>query len=192
MVLKALICIKSIMGLSWFDETSVEQNLNIFFFPKLMCAIFPRWCTKPMDPSYTAQKLLLYLGNIILNPQSFRNKSWKSTNGGNDQGDVHRCTSLYMLSGSSSHVTCVLVVRHMIGSRPIKLQFVTEVQQAYLLHITWVVLSQSNFTICNWGITSVFVAHVTWLVLWPIKLHSLLPKYNNVLHCITYNQGPIS
>ena len=32
-----------------------------------------------------------------------------------------RCTSLFMLPGPSSHVTCVFVALHMIGSRPIKL-----------------------------------------------------------------------
>ena len=47
--------------------------------------------------------------------------SAKSTNAGNDQDDVHRCTSLFMLPGPSSHVTCVFVARHVIGSRPIKL-----------------------------------------------------------------------
>ena len=58
---------------------------------------------------------------ILSNPRLFCTQCWKSTNAGNDQGDVHRCTSLFMLPGPSSHVTCVFVARHMICSRPIKL-----------------------------------------------------------------------
>ena len=50
-----------------------------------------------------------------------RTQCWKSTNAGNDQGDVHRCTSLFMLPCQSSHVKCVFVARHMVSSRPIKL-----------------------------------------------------------------------
>ena len=82
-------------------------------------------------------EVLLLPSNIITTDYSLFNKqtnkkqfprtrgcfvhSAKSTNAGNDQGDVHRCTSLFMLPGPSSHVTCVFVARHMIGSRPMKL-----------------------------------------------------------------------
>ena len=52
------------------------------------------------------------------NPRVFRTQCWKATNTGNDRGDVHRCTSLFP---TPSHVTCVFVARHVIGSRPIKL-----------------------------------------------------------------------
>ena len=48
--------------------------------------------------------------------------SAKSTNAGNDQGDVHPVyITFHVTRRVASHVTCVFVARHMIGSRPIKL-----------------------------------------------------------------------
>ena len=48
--------------------------------------------------------------------------SAKSTNAGNDQGDVHPVyITFHVTRRVASHLTCVFVVRHMIGSRPIKL-----------------------------------------------------------------------
>ena len=55
------------------------------------------------------------------NPWSFRTKRWKSTNGGNDQVDVHRLTSLMFSAALCSRGPCVFVAQHVIGSRPIQL-----------------------------------------------------------------------
>ena len=48
--------------------------------------------------------------------------STKLTNAGNNQGDVHPVyITFHVTRRVASHVTCVCVARHMIGSRPIKL-----------------------------------------------------------------------
>ena len=85
-------------------------------------AICHRGCTKPMDPSHSMQQLFCYtlvtwlflfskfccqtnssnkkqIFTCSLKPTCFV-QLWKSTNGGNDQVDVHRCTSLFMLPGA--------------------------------------------------------------------------------------------
>ena len=78
-------------------------------------AIYPRECTKPMDPSHSVQQLFCYTfvkllflfskfcchlqtllrqtihclqETMISNPQLFRTQGWKSTNAGNEPGDV--------------------------------------------------------------------------------------------------------
>ena len=78
-------------------------------------------------------EVLLSSSNIITTDYSLFNKqtnekqlprtrgcfvhSAKSTNAGNDQGDVHRVyISFHVTWRVASHVTCVFVARHMIGS----------------------------------------------------------------------------
>ena len=58
----------------------------------------------------------------------------------------------------------------------------TAVVHAYLLHGTWLVLDQSNFTICYRGITSIFVSHHA-IGSWPISLYNLIPWYDSVPWC---------
>ena len=93
---------------------------------KAEAAIYPRGCSKPTDPQSqraTISKFCCHIQTLLQptihclisrrtrnkslnpsNPRLFRTQRWKSTNGEHDQGDVHWCTSLFMLLGSSSHI----------------------------------------------------------------------------------------
>ena len=142
----------------WSDSNLIQSHNDIIqllhavtgsmAFCTLEGAIFPRECTKPMDPSHSMQQLCCYTYNCysssrssvifkhyyddpLFNKQTNK-KQFPRTRGcfvhsaGNrpTPGTIKvMYTGLhhFMVPDPSSHVTCVFVARHMVGSRPIKL-----------------------------------------------------------------------
>ena len=86
------------------------------------------------------------------NPWSFRTKRWKTTNAGNDQGDVHRFTSLMLPAALCSRGTCVFVAQHVIGSRPIKLHsLLPRYNNIVLLESTYIPMSTPGTSVLSFA-----------------------------------------
>ena len=105
--------------------------------------------------NYSLFKLADEQETIPSNPRLFRTQRWKSTNAGNNQGDVHRCTSLFHMF----HVTWPV--------EPCNMRICCTARD-------WFSTNQ----------TSQFVQRYNKIGSRPIKIHSLFLRYNKQF-CIT-------
>ena len=119
--------------------------LLLFLFSKFCCHLQTLLRRSKQTNSCSHKKTILHCS---LNLGLFCTKRWKSTNGGSDHGNVHRCTKLMLSSALCAMcsarfqpcVTCVFVSHHVIDSRLINLHkllpWYTNNKTAYLSGVT--------------------------------------------------------